>query len=139
MKNVVIDTSVTIKLLNSQQEKFLKQANEILLHVQQGKISLLSPELSRYEIGNALLNKKLDIPFAQDALELAYNLPIQFVKETYNLAYQTYIISIKANITYYDASFIALAKQENATLVTDNIKHQGKLSDIKVIPLSKYK
>jgi len=139
MKNVVIDTSVTVKLLNDQQEKYIKQANKVLSDAQKGKISLFAPELSRYEMGNALLNKKLDMPFAQDALELVYNLPIQFVKETYKLACQTYEIAIKTNITYYDASFIALAKQENAILVTDNIKHQGKLSAIKVIPLSKYK
>jgi predicted nucleic acid-binding protein len=139
MKKVVVDTSVIVKFLNTKAEKYISEANEILLDTRKGKISLVAPELSRYEIGNALLNKKLDMPFAQDALELAYNLPIQFIKETYRLAYQTYKISITANITYYDASFIALAKQENAVLVTDNLKHQGKLSDITVIPLSKYK
>jgi len=42
-------------------------------------------------------------------------------------------------ITYYDASFIALAQQENAIFITDNTKHQGKTSEVKVIPLSKYK
>lgn len=139
MKNVVIDTSVTVKLLNAQQEKYIKQANKVLLDAQKGKISLLAPELSRYEIGNAIWKKKLEIPFAQDTLGTAYNLPVQFVKETYELACQTYEMAVKSNITYYDASFIALAKQENAVLVTDNIKHQGKALAIKVIPLSKYK
>jgi len=139
MKNVVIDTSVTVKLLNDQQETYIKQANKVLLDAKKGKIFLLAPELSRYEIGNAILKKKLDMPFAQDTLEIAYDLPIQFVKETYKLARQTYEIAIESNITYYDASFIALAIQENAILVTDNVKHQGKISKIKVTPLSKYK
>ena len=139
MKNVVIDTSVTVKLLNDQQETYLKQANKILLDAKKSKISLFAPELSRYEIGNAILKKKLETPFAQDTLETAYDLPIQFVEETYRLALKTYEIAIESNITYYDASFIALAIQENAILVTDNIKHQGKVSEIKVIPLSKYK
>lgn len=139
MKSVVIDTSVIIKLLNDRQENYIKQANRMLLDTQKGKISLLAPELSRYEIGNAILKKKLEMPFAQDALRIAYNLPVKFVKETYELACQTYEISIESNITYYDACFIALAKQENAILVTDNVKHQGKTSEVKVIPLSKYK
>jgi len=33
---------------------------------------------------------------------------------------------------------MSLAKQCNATLVTDNIKHQGKDSSIKVIALKDY-
>lgn len=139
MKNVIIDTSVSVKLLNDRQEQYVKQANQVLLDAQKGKISLLTPELSRYEIGNAILKKKLEMPFAQDALGTAYDLPVQFVKETYELACQTYEIAIESNITYYDASFIALAKQENAILVTDNIKHQGKTSEVKVVPLAKYK
>lgn len=139
MKNVVIDTSVIVKLLNDQQEKYTKQANKVLLDAQKGKISLFAPELSRYEIGNAILKKKLDMPFAQDTLEIAYDLPIQLIEETYKLACQTYEIAMESNITYYDASFIALAKKYGATLVTDNIKHQGKVLAIKVIPLAKYK
>lgn len=139
MKNIVIDTSVTVKLLNAEGEKYIKQANKVLLDAQKGKISLLAPELSRYEIGNAILKKKLEIPFAQDTLGTAYDLPIQFVKETFDLACQTYEMAMESNITYYDASFIALAKQANAILVTDNVKHQGKTSEVKVIPLSKYK
>lgn len=139
MKSVVVDTSVIVKLLSAKGEQYIEQANKILLDTKKGKISLLAPELSRYEIGNAILNKKLEMPFAQDALRIAYNLPIKLVKETYELACQTYEMSIKSNITYYDACFIALAKQENAFLVTDNIKHQGKTSEVKVIPLAKYK
>lgn len=139
MKDVVVDTSVTVKLLNAQQEQYIKQANKLLLDAQEGKISLFAPELSRYEIGNAIWKKKLEMPFAQDTLRTAYNLPIQFIKETYELAYQTYEVAIKSNITYYDASFIALAKKYGAVLVTDNVKHQGKTSEVKVIPLSKYR
>lgn len=44
----------------------------------------------------------------------------------------------ETNITYYDASFIALAKLENAQLVTDNPKHQGKTTEVKVIALQDY-
>ena len=48
-------------------------------------------------------------------------------------------IAESAGITYYDASFMALAKQEKATLVTDNPKHQRKIQGIKVIALKNYR
>ncbi len=41
-------------------------------------------------------------------------------------------------ITYYDASFLSLAKQYNATLITQNIKHQGKTKHITVKSLSSH-
>jgi predicted nucleic acid-binding protein len=41
-------------------------------------------------------------------------------------------------MTYYDASFVALARIENAVLVTDNPKHQAKQLAVKVISLKDY-
>lgn len=41
-------------------------------------------------------------------------------------------------ITYYDASFLSLAEQLGAVLVTENVKHQVKSSQVKVIPLKDY-
>lgn len=35
-------------------------------------------------------------------------------------------------------ALLALARQEDAALVTDNPKHQGKSKDVKVIPLADY-
>ena len=37
-----------------------------------------------------------------------------------------------------DASFMSLAKQYNAILVTENSKHQGKSKDIRVKSLQEY-
>ena len=55
----------------------------------------------------------------------------ELAKEIYNLAFNN-------GVTYYDAAFMSLAKQYNAILVTDNIKHQGKSSSIAVKLLSEY-
>lgn len=73
-----------------------------------------------------------------DSLATAYSLPVEFVVETKELAQEAYRIAHVANITYYDASFLALAKQEKAALVTDNPKHQKKIKEVKVIPLAEY-
>ena len=56
---------------------------------------------------------------------------------TYQMAYRARQNNVTA-LTYYDASFVALAQQEGAVLVTDNPKHQTKISDVEVIPLEKF-
>ncbi len=62
MKSVVIDSSVTVKWINEIDEKLLDQADKVLADAQAGSIRLLAPELSKYEVGNALLKKNLDLP-----------------------------------------------------------------------------
>lgn len=138
MKQVVVDSSVSVKWLNQINEELLDKADKLLSEAQAGLANLLAPELSKYEIGNALLNKKLSLPEAFESLGTIYQLPVTFVPETEELANQTYKIAAQGSITYYDASFIALAKQENAILVTNNPKHQGKTTEIKVISLGDY-
>jgi len=139
MKKLVIDSSVIIKWLHKEDEKYLDQAAKILEDVKNGTVTLYAPELAKYEVGNALLfGKKLSADQAKIPLATFYLLPIQFIIQSEQSANQTYKIAQEAKITYYDASFIALAHQENATLVTDNPKHQGKDKEIKVIPLSEY-
>ena len=140
MRKIVADSSVILKWLNQKDEKYLNQAENLLNDVRSGAVELLVPELAKYEIGNVLLvAKKLSSSQGNEVLDLFFSLPIQFYNQTQPLAETTYAIGRKLGLTYYDASFISLAKQENAILVTDNIKHQGKTSEIKVIPLSKYK
>ena len=104
------------------------------------KVILLAPELAKYEVGNVLLMaKKLSKENGVEALDLFYSLPIQFIPEVLETASSTFAIGATWGITYYDASFGALAKQEGAVLITDNPKHQSKISGVKVVPLEKYK
>ena len=139
MKPVVVDSSVTVKWINQIDEMLLDQADKLLMDVQAGSISLLTPELSKYEIGNALLKKKLDLPRAYESLGTVYQMPMTFVPQSEELAKQAYRIAQQSKITYYDASFIALAQQEKAILITDNPKHQQKaMRGIKVVALKDY-
>ena len=138
MKPVVVDSSVTVKWINQIDEELLDKADKLLADAQAGSVSLIAPELSKYEIGNALLKKKLDLPMAYESLGTVYQLPLTFIPETEELAKPTYKVASQSGITYYDASFIALAQQENAILVTENIKHQRKSADAKVTSLQDY-
>lgn len=139
MSNIVVDSSVIVKWLNTKNEANVEKADRILKDAQLGKIDLIAPELSKYEIGNALLNKSLKLSQALDALATSYNLPVTFVPESQDLAFETYRMSQKFAITYYDASFVSLAELLDATLVTDNPKHQAKVKGVEVLPLKNYK
>lgn len=134
-----------VKWVSHDKEPNLTQADQILRDVQEEKIVLVAPELAKYEIGNALLKKGLSAKQAFQSLGTIYSLPVQFISETEDLAVQTYQLAEEArlsgnkNFTYYDASFAALAKQEGATLVTANPKHQKKAKNVRVLAIEDYR
>lgn len=139
MKKLVVDSSVIIKWLNQQDEERTSQADKILEDAEKNKVILFTPELAKYEIGNALLiHKEVSVSDASVLFTTLFSFPIHFVSQSKKLANETYAVAQKEKITYYDASFIAVAKQENAILITDNLKHQGKSTEIKVISLADY-
>lgn len=139
MNTLVIDTSVFIKWLNQDNEQHLENADKILQDVKSGQAELIAPELIKSEIGNVLLKgKQLTPAQAYISLSTAYSLPITFVTESVQQAKETYLLAYNLGISYYDASFMSLAKQYDAALVTDNVKHQGKDAEIKVVSLKDY-
>lgn len=139
MTLLIIDTSVALKWLNQDNEKYVNQADRILKTAKDGQVELLAPELIKYEIGNVLLyGKKITSQDVVYLLSIFYSLPITFITESEDLAKETYDLAFNLGITYYDASFMSLAKQYNATLVTENIKHQGKSTKVKVKSLQGY-
>lgn len=103
----------------------MNSADQIMESALRGEVELLAPELSKYECGNV-------------SLDTAYSLPITFVSESGELAKETYSLAFNLGITYYDASFLSLAKKFDVTLVTENIKHQAKSKGIKVKSLREY-
>lgn len=140
MISLVIDTSVAVKWLNQDNEENAEKADKILVDAKNGQVELLAPELLKYEVGNALLfGKKISTRNIRDLMNIFYSLPITFIAANPDLASYTYVLAKDMKMTYYDASFLSLAKLHNAALVTENIKHQGKTSEVKVIPLAKYK
>ena len=137
---LILDSSVIIKLLNSTDEENLEEADKILADALEGKVELIAPELAKYEVGNVLLlSKKLSLKKAAIPIHALFAFPIEFITESEDLARETFSLAESLKITYYDASFLSLTKQYGAILITENIKHQGKSSKIKVIPLAKYK
>ena len=138
MNTLVVDSSVIVKWLNQTREESLEQADKILAQARNNEIRLIAPELAKYEVGNVLITKGVSALDAQTALTTLYLIPITFITESLDLALETYLLSDSLKVTYYDASFLSLANQYNASLVTENVKHQGKDTDVIVIPLKDY-
>ena len=108
---VICDSSVIVKWLSSQDELRLDKANAIINDAEKGNIEIFTPELPKYEVGNALLTgKHYTIQDAKTSLATLYSLPVKFVSESAVQAEETYKIGEKSKITYYDACFVSLAK-----------------------------
>ncbi|MDP3733483.1 MAG: type II toxin-antitoxin system VapC family toxin [Candidatus Daviesbacteria bacterium] len=138
-QKTVVDSSVIVKWLNTDNEQYLEQADKILKEARDGKVEIIAPELSKYEVGNVLLfGKKLTSEQANIPLYWLFHLPVTFISLSEELSKKTFSIAELLKITYYDAAFLALAELENAVLITDNFKHQGKSSAVKVIALKDY-
>lgn len=127
-----------VKWVHSQGENNLDQANQILKDAEADKVELISTELAKYEIGNALRYKDMELPQAKTALGTIYALPVDFISLSEDSAKETIAIAKENNITYYDAAFVSLAKEKNAILITANPKHQRPFPGVKVIDLANY-
>lgn len=138
MKTLIVDSSVIVKWLNQTKEQNLEQADKILNQARDGQVDLITPELAKYEVGNVLITKGVSVIEAKISLSTLYAFPITFINDSLDLAEQTYFLAESLGITYYDASFLSLTKQYGAILVTENVKHQGKDSSIKVVALKDY-
>jgi len=137
-QKIVVDASVMVKWLRSEKEELLEYADKLLADFKQGAVELYAPELSKYEVGNVLVKRKLLLDEAKASLAIYYNLPINFIPESKELAQNTYKFADELNITYYDGAYLSLAEEIDAILVTENIKHLGKSKKVKVMPLSQY-
>src|SRR6266446_4989082 len=103
MITLILDTSVIIKFLNHDNERDVDKAHALFENIKNGKVRVIAPELTKYEIGNVLVKKQLSSPMVNLALETVYSLPITFVTESEELAKETYLQAYNNRITYYDA------------------------------------
>lgn len=139
MKYIVVDSSVAVKWINSQDEENVERADKLIAAIQLGKVLLCMPELAKYEIGNAVRYKTLPIVQAIPSLSLIYKLPIQFYTMDEQMATRALEVAREFEITYYDASFIVLAEKLKSKLVTANYKHQSRYKGIvTIIDLATY-
>jgi len=83
--------------------------------------------LAIYELGNAVwkqvkIHKKITIEEANLILDSLTEVFRRMKKPTTEKPMKTLEIAVKENLTYYDASYISAAVENNLTLVTDDDK-----------------
>jgi predicted nucleic acid-binding protein len=108
----VVDASAVVALLFNEltQEKIVARLRGASLH---------APELLEFEVANACLKKMLASPGERQALLEAFSLldALSIAPERINLA-EAIVLAKRTTLSFYDASYLWLARALNAELVT---------------------
>lgn len=138
-KTYIIDTSVAVKWLAPENEANVDQAKSVLELALAQEIKLLAPDLIVYEISNALIKGKKAKPAKiNDDLDYFLDLPITIISYSKKMLGLSAELADQYSLTAYDATFVALAKINNATLITANPKDQGKVKEVEVLSIADF-
>jgi len=135
----VIDASVAAKLFIA--EDYSDKAMEIMNAHSRGYLSLFAPTLIMYELGNVFwkhpqITSEKAHAFIKKFLELQINLVNIYSDD--DLLKATCKISKSKDMTFYDASYIALAEKYEAKMITADEELCNKSPNITIL-LEKFK
>jgi predicted nucleic acid-binding protein len=121
MKKYVVDASVILKwVVGHERESDHEKAMAILETWTEGDIELSAPILWQYEVGNFLGRSLQDE--AIDKMNLLLNLNIRNVALTNDIVNRCFSWMSQKKITFYDASYLAVAFEVQGTLITADEK-----------------
>ena len=116
---IVVDTSVLIKWFKTRDEELLKEAKQLLEEIERRRVEVHVPALLLYEVGNILLLKtRLGLTALEAALDGLESLPFVVAPPATPLLKRAVSLGRQLNLTFYDASFLALAVELDCPFVT---------------------
>jgi len=116
---IVVDTSVLIKWFKRRDEELLKEAKQLLDQIERRRVEVHVPALLLYEVGNILLLKtRLGLTALEAALDGLESLPFVVAPPATPLLKRAVRLGRQLNLTFYDASFLALAVELDCPFVT---------------------
>jgi predicted nucleic acid-binding protein len=116
---IVVDSSVLIKWFKSRNEDMLAEAQALLGEVERQPLEVHVPALLLYEVGNILLLKTRLAPSAlDDAIARLESLPFSVAPPATPLLRRASRLGRELDLTFYDASFLALAMELDCPLIT---------------------
>lgn len=116
---IVVDTSVLIKWIKTKDEDLLNEARRLLADIERRPLEVHVPALLLYEVGNILLLKTdLDAAGLNDALSNLESLPFTVAPPATPLLRRAARLGRELGLTFYDASFLALAVEMDCPFVT---------------------
>ena len=126
---IVVDTSVLIKWIKTKDEELLLEAHRLLNRIEARHLDVHVPALLLYEAGNILLLKTdLDASSLDAAIDGLEGLPFIVAPPAMPLLKRATRVGKQFNLTFYDASFLALAVELDCPVITppSRIRHQLK-------------
>jgi predicted nucleic acid-binding protein len=117
----VVDASVAFKwLVPDAAEDDVPAAKTLLVEHMEGRAKLIIPTLLYYEVGNILLFGPSRPPIDQvgDALTDLFSVPLEVVPPALINANVPLRLASLYGISYYDATYVALAEMLDCPLIT---------------------
>lgn len=118
MSNIsVIDSSYILKYLLKDEHN--SQVDSKILEFREQKEQLVAPELLGYEVANAIRSAVMRNRITQKEAEISMCVFTDLEIELFSVdLHQILRVACKHGISCYDASYIALAREKNAKLLT---------------------
>ena len=131
--NVVLDSSVITKWYFDEEQN--EQAQHLRDLHKQNSLLINAPLLLLSELGNIFVNKKVtEINFFKESITTLLDLNVKLV-ETGNLLDEIFEISLKFKLSFYDATYVALAKSLKCNFVTADKKLVSATKTLKFVKL----
>ena len=126
MQKFVVDASFVLGFLLPDERRDL--IDSVFINYKEGKIKLISSPLLSFEVGNGLRSAFLSKRLTKDGVKENIKLYQGFdIKETSVDLVKTIEISLKHNLSFYDAGYVYIAKKEKAKLLSLDKKLQNLL------------
>lgn len=117
----MVDASVAFKwLVPDAAEDDVPAAKVLLVDHMEGRAKIIIPSLLYFEVGNILLFGRSRPPIEQvtDALADLFSMPLEVVPPTLTSADVTLRLAARHGLSYYDATYVALAETFDCQLIT---------------------
>ena len=120
---IVVDTSVLIKWIKTRDEDLVDEARRLLDTIEKTRLEVAVPALLLYEVGNILLMKsRLSPEELVRAIDDLSAFPLVVADPLPDLLRRTARLGRELKLTFYDASFLALAEELDCNFVTADRK-----------------
>jgi len=139
-KRVVVDTSVAVKWFSKEGEGLAPQALSLLRFCRDERIKLVVPDIIIYELANALkIGKSLPQQLVLQSIKDFMDFGPQIVSVDAYWVAQGLEFMFQANLTVYDAVFVAVAEVFDIPLITEDRKHHRKSVSSRITYLDDFK
>ena len=121
LSDLVVDASVAFKwLIPDAAEEDVPAAKAILVDHMEGRVEIAVPALLYYEVANILLfgRSRPPIDEAAEALRDLFSIPLVVAGPAPDVADAALRLASQHGLSYYDASYVALAETLDCTLLT---------------------